>query len=437
MGLRVMMYKSERIRPSPEARDESFNKPKSTDRTAPPLALSDLERVRENYEAMREVRAARAAYLRMRRAVAVVILASLGLDGVYQGAQAQTADATCGTAYTVAKGDTLYKIADRVYRDGRHYEAILAANAPVLTSATEIAIGDKLLLPCLDGSGPKTRDEAVATGLLDPIDEAVAAPVEQAPAAEAALPATGEIHAVSQPGFAPYSDPRLPDGGLIPALVAQAFEGSAAQVDLAFSETAAGRLDMLAPGGGTNVGYPWFRPDCDAGDRLGPVARRQCDEFAFSDPVYAVTVGVYVRQGDALVGARTIGDLAGKRLCRPAGHFTFDLEEAGLTGPGAAIDLSGSAADCFRALAEGRVDAVTMTRHPVAPILRRTQLIDEVVEVRALAADRTLHVIAAKANPEGLELLAKVNEGMERLRTSGAWFDTVLAHRARPEALVN
>lgn len=433
-----MTYQRFGKRPALDQRVGSLVRSGATGRTSSVWAASQLNRIARNYAALRASRVVRKVG---DRTSALVIMAAIGLAAMPGPGWAQAP--ACGTAYTIEAGDTLYKIAERVYGDGRRYEAILAANAPAVTNATKIDIGDLVLLPCLDGSGPQTRAQAVALGLLDPPGDNAATAVEspEPQAAAIALPVLPArlVRAVAGTGFAPYSGPELQAGGMVPALIAQALAAAAPgrEVDLAFADDPARRLDMLAPGGGLDLGYPWFRPACETPGHLDPVARRQCAEFAFSDPVVAIPVGVYIRRGDPLAGATALDDLAGKRLCRPAGHFTFDLEQAGLTGPGAPLNLDGSAEDCFRALVAGRVDAVTMARHPVAPILRQLRLVDAIAEVPDLASTATLHAIAAKANPEALELLAEVDRGMERLRTSGAWFEAVLAYQARGDALMN
>jgi hypothetical protein len=55
----------------------------------------------------------------------------------------------CGAAYEIRRGDSLYEIAERVYRDGREFERIFEANRDRLTSPASIREGDTILIPCL------------------------------------------------------------------------------------------------------------------------------------------------------------------------------------------------------------------------------------------------------------------------------------------------
>ena len=113
------------------------------------------------------------------------------------------------------------------------------------------------------------------------------------------------------------------------------------------------------------------------------------------------------------------------RLCRPAGHFTFDLDAAGLTAPSVERVTGADVAECFRDLVLGKVDVVTLDRSIAAREIARQRLAGRVTEVRGLATAQTLHVIAPKSNPEALAVLALIDEGLAELKFSGRWFDTV------------
>lgn len=56
----------------------------------------------------------------------------------------------CGSYYTVAPGDTLSKIAGRVYGDVLKYDRLLRANAELLKGSIEIEVGQRLLIPCAE-----------------------------------------------------------------------------------------------------------------------------------------------------------------------------------------------------------------------------------------------------------------------------------------------
>lgn len=72
----------------------------------------------------------------------------------------------CGSVYVIERGDTLFKVADRAYADGHLFDRIFDANRAFLPDAASVEIGDQILVPCLDGTGPQTRKHAAAQGLI-------------------------------------------------------------------------------------------------------------------------------------------------------------------------------------------------------------------------------------------------------------------------------
>lgn len=49
--------------------------------------------------------------------------------------------------YTIQKGDTLWKIAEKIYNDGSKYTAIAKANKEVIKDANKIFVGQKIRIP--------------------------------------------------------------------------------------------------------------------------------------------------------------------------------------------------------------------------------------------------------------------------------------------------
>ena len=89
---------------------------------------------------------------------------ALGLTAVWLStapvARAQ-AGIACGGFYEVQPGDTLRDIALQAYGVG-NYQLIFNANRAILARPSLLLVGQRLFIPCLDGSGPRTRQEAEA-----------------------------------------------------------------------------------------------------------------------------------------------------------------------------------------------------------------------------------------------------------------------------------
>jgi len=305
----------------------------------------------------------------------------------------------CGALYTVERGDTLFKIADRAYADGWKFKAIHAANRDLLPTAESLEVGDQILVPCADGSGPATRAEALAA-LVPAAPSAEVASDAEASASTAALPlsdadtndkTTAEllrraallagplpaaaavpvapaeadpaaIRALSGTGLAPTAWPGARMDEMAGDLIRRSLDLSAPEAgfDVTRVNDWNAHLRALLPGGAYDISFPWVMPDCRNAAALDDESRRLCSEFTFSRPLLEATVGFYVRVGDPLAAAATRTELAGRRRCRPEGHFLFDLKQTGMTAPLMQLEAAPTAADCFARLLRGEVDMVTL-----------------------------------------------------------------------------
>lgn len=335
---------------------------------------------------------------------------------------------SCGMLYRVQPGDTLHSIASRAYGEG-NYLAIFEANRDILPNATRIEVGDQLLIPCLDGTGPRTRSEIARAGGAPSRAEPEKTTPDSRVAALAAIPPEREITLLTGPDFAPFADPSLPGGGLATELVRLALERAAfgRPYRIVAASDWTRHLDLLARGD-FDLGFPWYRPDCSGVSRLGPSMQRRCTDFVFSKPLFEVSMAWYVRPGDPLAEAADYEALAGRRLCRPATYFTFDLREQRLVPPETTLVFPPTAEECFVLLEAGVVDAVSLARAVAESEIARLGLEGRVAESRALASAQTLHVIAPKSSLEARTFLRVVDTGLAELKESGRWFEVVARH---------
>jgi polar amino acid transport system substrate-binding protein len=334
----------------------------------------------------------------------------------------------CGAAYEIRRGDSLYEIAERVYRDGREFERIFEANRDRLTSPASIREGDTILIPCLVPAASGVRQDAREAALAAAIAERLAEPTGSIgdPSSAAPPAAPAPIRLVTVSGFAPYSDQYPERGGMIADLVTRALAraDSMPEFRLAFVNDRAAHLDSLLPGRRFDISFPWFKPDCAAAATLDPEQRRLCADYQFSDPFHEVTIAVYARAGDPLTAASGAGDLAGRTLCQTRGNPPLAL-------PTAAVVSAPDIAECLGLLARGEVDAVAGVKPETDRWIPALGLTGAIREVEALESTRTLHAVALKANPDAAAQMATLDQGLESLKISGEWFDVVAAHNAR------
>ena len=341
------------------------------------------------------------------------------------GDPAAAQEIPCGSLYRVAPGDTLSKIATRAYGTG-DYQTIFQANQDFLPDISRIEVGDELLIPCLDGTGPKTRREALALGIGTGGGGDTPAPEASA---SAILPAGDGIGFLTGSDFAPFAHRALPEGGMITELVRLALARAAPEreVNISFVNDWSAHLGLLDQGA-YDLGFPWYRPDCAKADRLSQSMQQRCAGFDFSNPLFEVIIGYYTRAGDPLAGAAGYDGLFGRRICRPAGYFTFDLDQEGLREPNVTRIIPPTAADCFTWLMRGEVDVVTLNKSIAQAEISKLGLDGRVAEITALASSQTLHVVAPKGNAEGQAYLDLINAGLAELQSSGRWFEVVSRH---------
>lgn len=341
--------------------------------------------------------------------------------------------AACGSLYRVAPGDTLHKIATRAYGKS-DYQAIFNANRGVLSNVSRLEIGTELLIPCLDGARPRTGAATLAsisgnTSAAEGADSADPAATKPTASATAITPDDGDIGFLTGSDFAPFVHPAVPEGGMITELVRLAMSSAARNrtIRIALVEDWSAHLDLLEERV-FDLGFPWYRPDCSRVGRLPASMQRRCAEFEFSDPLFEVAIAYYVRADDPLADATGYGELSGRRICRPANHFTFDLEQEGLVEPNATLIIAPKVSDCFIWLEQGEVDVVTLSK-PLGDVeITRLGFFGRVAEIPALASGQTLHVVAPKDHPQGRAYLDRVNAGLADLQASGRWAEVVSRH---------
>jgi ABC-type amino acid transport substrate-binding protein/LysM repeat protein len=342
------------------------------------------------------------------------------------------------SVYSVQKGDTLSGIASKAGVKGG-YQLIFSANRDTLSSPNVIEIDQKIVIPCADGSLPGVTTAAIEPAAVEPAVEepAVTEPAATEPAAtetvatEEPKPANAElpeIRFLTGGDYAPFTDEELPEGGMFTELVRRSVErGDPNQkLSVTFVNDWSTHLNDLLPSGAYDAGFPWFLPDCSKLDLLSPDMQNRCTGFDATEPYFEVVVGFYVKAGDELANATSYDALKGKRICRPDGWFTFDLEAAELVEPKIPLLLRApSQVECWRALQDGKVDVVTFDALPAESDIATLKIGEEVKEITGIASTVTAHVFIPKNNPNSAAFIATLNKGLNEMRADGSWFSIV------------
>jgi Bacterial extracellular solute-binding proteins, family 3 len=325
------------------------------------------------------------------------------------------------TTYTVARGDNLRNIARTAYGDGDLYRVIYDANVSVIGATADlIVVGTQLNLPCKsDETAPAETALTVEEAVVTP----VAATIEAAPEEPKAKP----ISIVTGNGYAPFADERLPGGGMFTQLVEMAVFRADPSIpyNLTFINDWQAHLDALLPSGAYDLSFPWIRPDCEGAAMLSPGDEMRCTDFVFSGPLYEVVDGFFAMRESGLAAATTYADYEGKRICRPEGHTTGVLDNAGLTASKITLVRPTEVTDCFEALAAGEVDLVSIDAEVGDSAIAKLGLADKVEQNPQLLSLLSLHVVAHKSNARAVEMIGKLDTGIIEMYESGEWYDIV------------
>ena len=226
--------------------------------------------------------------------------------------------------------------------------------------------------------------------------------------------------------YPPYVGDDLPDGGFSTELITRAMsvtEGDPFAFEVVPDWGA--HLSPLLSGGSFDLGYPWFKPDCSKRDLLGENARWRCDNLRFSKPLHDIVVTAYAMNNNA-INISTPEDALGKRICRPAGFYTHDLEAMGLTEDTITRIAPETALDCFEQMQNGRVDIVILAADVSESVIQELGMQNQVTEIVGLSSIQTLHAIGMKTDQRTRILLRRLDIGLEALKSNGE-FDNLMA----------
>ena len=337
----------------------------------------------------------------MRNVMFGIVLGLMVLFGAL--AQAET----CGGSYQVQPGESLSMIAERLYDDPAIWERLHTENIDVIGASPDaMRAGMMLTLPCVDG-----RPQAVGQTALT---------------AQAAL--QGELKALTASGFAPFSDRDLPDGGLIAAVVDAALTQTAPQTGhtIHWIEDRQAHLDPLLSNALMDLGFPWPKPPCEDDPQ-----RRECQLLLYSDPMFEMLSLLFVAV-DSAASISGLDEMQGKRLCRPAGFPTHDLDRNGrqwVAGDRVTLVQPDSAADCVQLVLDGKADAMALDEFSGRVALRRSGAEDKIVALSDMPISiETLHVAVPKAHPQARQILAIFNAGLLKIRDNGTFQDILATH---------
>ncbi|MEO0703389.1 MAG: transporter substrate-binding domain-containing protein [Pseudomonadota bacterium] len=333
------------------------------------------------------------------------------------------------TSYSVRAGDSLASIAEGAYGTF-DYQQIFNANRNVIFNPNAIEVGTVLLLPCADGSLPGTASPQELIAEQDAEQER-----RTGPASVFEPP----IKIVSANGWAPFVGESFDGGGMLVRLATTALNrgGNARDYNVSFVDDWSAHTETLLPLGAFDVSIAWYLPDCTKYNMLSAGMQKRCDELEGSLPIYESVVGFFTAPDNAYADAREYTDFAGARVCRPAGWFTFDLEEQGLSEPLVTMVVPDAVNDCMEMLTAGEVDVVPLEIESVSAAAKELGIEGQIVQNPYLTNLLNMHFVTHKTNPRGRVYLALLNRGLTEMRETGEWYAIISSALAEANNLTN
>jgi polar amino acid transport system substrate-binding protein len=337
---------------------------------------------------------------------------------------------TCGKEYTIKDNETLAQIAARVYGNPTQWTVIFYANQDRLGGNMSLLVpGLSIRLPCIGGQQPAPAAQTTAPP----------APVQPAEPPKFIISSLlRRVEFLTADGFAPYTGRSLEGGGMltqvIDASMALVKEESKGRFDYGISwvNDWAAHLNPLLLTRAFDVGFPWARPDCDA-PNLDQSSQFRCQRFFFSDPLYEVITGLFVRTNSRVKSLRR-EEITGMTMCRPAGYPVHELDKDGrnwVKDGLVTLMRPPSVDECFRLLGNGSVDGVVEAELAGRASIASLGLTGKVRMIDQPVALTTYHALISKSHPQARTILYYINSSLERLRESGEYDRIIERHLNR------
>jgi polar amino acid transport system substrate-binding protein len=308
--------------------------------------------------------------------------------------------ALCDVEYRVQPGDTLFSIAEAHYGERQRWTLIYYTNQAVLTGPSVIP-GNKLYIPC---------------GVKDTTPDATPLRKDDA-----------EMKILTGGNYAPFTDEELPGQGLVTELVNAVMELTPSPVSYSitweddWSKHLFPKLDQKE----FDMGFPWYKPDC-----ASTPDNERCVNFHFSDPLFIVPMMLFTRDDNQFT-FESDADIPGKRLCRPNGYNTADLdtpERRWISDDRITLVFGENPQDCFDMVLKGDVDAASVNLFLGANTIIEMGLRNKILPLERPVSEQGLHVVISKKHWRGTTHLYRINAGLKNLRKSGRYEEIVARH---------
>jgi polar amino acid transport system substrate-binding protein len=211
------------------------------------------------------------------------------------------------------------------------------------------------------------------------------------------------VRLVTGENYVPYTDKRLPHGGMATEIVERAFAHVARSVTLSWKPWRRGYAETRARS--YDATFPYLQTD------------ERARHFIYSSPIVELELRLFSKR-DAGLDAGQPASLAGKVACQPLGWAEPPLLAALRARGQLQIIEPSDMGTCVKMVAMGRADFFVADRLQGLDAVRQQQVHDIDPGTAVLGSD-AICLIAPRANPASAALISDFNRGLRKLRDSG------------------
>jgi polar amino acid transport system substrate-binding protein len=287
------------------------------------------------------------------------------------------------TTYTIKQGDTLSSIAKKFYNNAYKWPYLYRANKDIILDQNTIQIGWILRIPDIAEVNQPERSRKEIIKLVTGND------------------------------YTPFTDEKLPKGGMFTEIVKMTFEAMGYETHIEFWNWAYGY--KATKEGIFGATFPY----------LDNKERRK--SFHYSQPLYELLIFPFVNK-DSSLHYETLQDLKGLTLCRPEGYYTHDIQQL-IDNNSVKLLRPKELETCFNMLKSGKVDVVPVNELTGQSMIYKMGLNDELkmLDENAISLE-TLHVIFSKFDYKGRILLYKFDRSISNLKETGILQEIISKH---------
>jgi len=240
-------------------------------------------------------------------------------------------------------------------------------------------------------------------------------------------------------GRAPLTDERLPDGGLVTALVSSGLSGAQpteempSEIEVRWTKSAAPPIQSLLSDRSIDLFLPWESVDCEQPSDLMQTSAVLCDNALFSEPILQVVIGLFTLSDSSFKFDNDEGIL-GKLICIPGDRDVSVLNGNGrkwISQRRVVAFRRPTLLDCVSAVQRHEADAFVANDLEAHYVLGRLGLSALFKMLERPLGTRGVHAIVSKDHAQAFELIDAVNSGLRRLKATDAYAAIVRHHLMR------